>query len=111
MENNCYVIVMSGEDTSHGEAVGELLLYLGLVAPHFSGKEFLNDPLPFGIQGIFEALPFAIWFYLAIEGVALVSEEVHEPEKNIPKGYIYSLATLVVLALAVMILTGGITDW
>ena len=92
-------------------AVAELLLYMGLVGPAFESETFLSDPMPFGVSGIFAALPFAIWFYLAIEGVAMVAEEVEEPKKNIPKGYIYSLITLVLLALGVMILTGGVSHW
>lgn len=92
-------------------AVAELLLFMGLVAPHFQTSNFLKNPLPFGFSGIFAALPFAIWFYLAIEGVAMVAEEVKDPKRNIPKGYIYGLLTLVFLALGVMILTGGVTSW
>ena len=92
-------------------AVGELLLFMGIIGPHFQMTNFLHDPMPFGWTGIFAALPFAVWFYLAIEGVAMVAEEVKDPEKNIPKGYISGLATLTFLALGVMILTGGITDW
>jgi ethanolamine permease len=60
---------------------------------------------------VFAALPYAVWFYLAIEGVAMVAEEVKEPKKNIPKGYISALGTLIILAFGVMIFTGGITDW
>jgi ethanolamine permease len=92
-------------------AVAELVLYMGLVAPHFHMTNFLARPMPFGFSGIFAALPFAIWFYLAIEGVAMVAEEVEDPTRAIPKGYIYGLATLIILALGVMVLTGGITDW
>jgi ethanolamine permease len=92
-------------------AVGELLLFMGIIAPHFKAVNFLSNPMPFGWNGVFAALPYAVWFYLAIEGVAMVAEEVKEPEKNIPKGYISGLATLMFLALGVMILTGGITDW
>ncbi len=92
-------------------AVAELLLFMGIIAPHFKAVNYLSNPMPFGWTGIFAALPYAIWFYLAIEGVAMVAEEVKEPEKNIPKGYISGLATLTFLALGVMVLTGGITDW
>lgn len=92
-------------------AVAELLLYMGIVSPHFKMDNYLSNPMPFGWAGVFAALPFAVWFYLAIEGVAMVAEEVKEPKKNIPRGYISALATLVFLALGVMILTGGITDW
>ncbi len=92
-------------------AVGELLLYVGIISPHFSYETFVTDPMPFGWQGVFAALPFAIWFYLAIEGVAMVAEEVEDPKRTISKGYILGILTLVVLALAVMIFTGGIAHW
>src|SRR6201996_3510625 len=92
-------------------AVVELLLFMGIIGPGFKMENFLSRPMPFGWGGVFAALPFAVWFYLAIEGVAMVAEEVKEPKRNIPKGYISGLATLVFLALGVMILTGGITDW
>ena len=92
-------------------AVGELLLFMGLLAPHFRVATFLAYPVPVRAAGVFAALPFAIWFYLAIEGVAMVAEEVRDPRRTIPRGYGYGLLTLVVLALGVMVLTGGATDW
>jgi len=92
-------------------AVAELLLFMGIVSPHFKMNNFVSHPMPFGWTGIFAALPYAVWFYLAIEGVAMVAEEVKDPKRNIPKGYISGLATLVFLALGVMIFTGGLTDW
>ncbi|MES2829413.1 MAG: ethanolamine permease [Bacteroidota bacterium] len=92
-------------------AVAELLLFMGIIGPHFKVSNFMKDPMPFGWSGVFAALPFAVWFYLAIEGVAMVAEEVKDPKKNIPRGYIASLATLVFLAFGVMVFTGGIADW
>jgi len=92
-------------------AVAELLLYMGIIAPHFKWENFAYTPVDYGLPGIFAALPFAIWFYLAIEGVAMVAEEVEDPKRTIRKGYIYGIATLVLLAFGVMILTGGIGDW
>ena len=92
-------------------AIIELLLFMGLVAPSFELKNFTADPMPHGITGIFAALPFAIWLFLGIEGVAMVAEEVKEPNRNIPKGYLMGIGTLIFLALGVMILTGGIGDW
>ncbi|MDO7885522.1 ethanolamine permease [Hymenobacter cheonanensis] len=92
-------------------AVAELLVFMGLLAPHFRVATFLAHPVPVRAAGVLAALPFAIWFYLAIEGVALVAEEVKEPRRTIPRGYGYGLGTLLVLALGVMVLTGGATDW
>ena len=92
-------------------AVVELLIFIGIVAPSFQLKLFMHNNMPFGYKGIFAALPFAIWFYLAIEGVAMVAEEAKDPQRTIPRGYIFGIATLTLLALGVMIVSGGITDW
>ncbi|MCG2617730.1 ethanolamine permease [Terrimonas sp. NA20] len=92
-------------------AVLELLIYMGLVTPHFQWERFSTEAFPFGISGIFAALPFAIWLYLAIEGVAMVAEETKDPAKTIPRGYISGIFTLMILAMGVMILTGGTAPW
>ena len=92
-------------------AIAGLLLFIGVAAPVFSWNKFNRDSMPFGWGGVFAALPFAIWFYLAIEGVAMVAEEVKDPQHTIPRGYIYGIVTLVLLAFGVMFFTGGVTDW
>lgn len=92
-------------------AVGELLIYMGIVAPSFKSENFLRNPIKDGWGGVFAALPFAIWLYVCIEGVAMVAEEVQQPDKTIPKGYISGILTLMLLAIGVMVFTGGITDW
>lgn len=92
-------------------AVLELLVYIGIVAPSFTVTRFLANAFPVKWSGLFAALPFAIWLYVCIEGVAMVAEEVRDIKKDIPRGYISGILTLLVLALAVMIFTGGITDW
>ena len=94
-------------------AVGGLLLFIGLVAPHF---EFANLSLnpdsaewenP-GWVGVFKCLPFAIWFYLAIEGVANAAEEARNPQRTVAIGFSPAILTLVVLALTVFILSVGV---
>jgi len=92
-------------------SVAELLFFLVLVAPSYRTENVLAHNEAFGVGGFFAAIPFAIWFYLAIEGVAMVAEEVRDPNKTIPRGYLLSIATLVVLALATMLLCAGVGDW
>jgi ethanolamine permease len=92
-------------------AVVELLVFIGIVSPHFSMGNFLQNNMPFGIKGIFAGLPFAIWFFLGIEGVAMVAEEAKDPNRTIPRGYLTGIFTLLLLALGVMLATGGITNW
>lgn len=71
----------------------------------------MHNSMPFGWGGVFAALPFAMWLYVCIEGVAMVAEEVKDPSRSIPKGYISGILTLMLLAIGVMVFTGGITDW
>jgi ethanolamine permease len=64
--------------------------------------------LPFGAGGVFAALPFAIWFYLAIEQLPLAAEESHDPRRDMPRGLLYGLATLVACAFLTLALCAGI---
>ncbi|KAE8967463.1 hypothetical protein PR003_g29256 [Phytophthora rubi] len=51
------------------------------------------------IQGI----SFALWFYFGIEELPLAVDETIEPEKNIPRGIMWSMATLVILAVLTLV--------
>src|SRR5205823_7336370 len=67
-----------------------------------SGKELAGGGgpwFPFGISGIFKALPFAIWFYLAIEEVPLAAEESMDPRRDVPRGSVLAQHTLVIAAI------------
>ncbi|WP_455925419.1 ethanolamine permease [Pseudomonas putida] len=99
-------------------AVLELLVFMGVVAPGFSFSNFVlggwagSDTFSFGaLSGVFAAIPFAIWFFLAIEGAAMAAEEAKDPKKTIPRAYISGILTLVVLAIGTMVFAGGVGDW
>ncbi|MGB0963150.1 MAG: ethanolamine permease, partial [Mycobacterium sp.] len=63
--------------------------------------------LPYGFLGIWAAIPFAIWFFLAIEGVPLAAEEAANPERNVPRGIIAAMVVLLVTCATVLILATG----
>ena len=99
-------------------AIFELLVFMGVVSPGFSIEHFTKggwsgaDSFSLAaIPGIFAAIPFAIWFFLAIEGVAMAAEEAKDPRRSIPTAYITGMITLVVLAMGVMVFAGGAGDW
>ncbi|MCA9717919.1 MAG: ethanolamine permease [Myxococcales bacterium] len=92
-------------------AVVELLIFAGVTLPHFSWAAFSRDPLPHGWAGVLPALPFAIWFYLAIEGVANVAEEAKDPARDIPRAFIAAMATLLLLALLTFFASVGVAGW
>lgn len=99
-------------------AIFELLVFMGVVAPGFVMANFVKggwsgqDHFSLAaIPGMFAAIPFAIWFFLAIEGVAMAAEEAKDPKRSIPIAYITGILTLVVLAMGVMFFAGGSGDW
>src|ERR687895_2277909 len=63
--------------------------------------------LPFGVVGIWAALPYAIWFFLAIEGVPLAAEESRDPERDMPKGLIAGMLALLVFAALILVFGPG----
>jgi len=99
-------------------AIFELLVFMGVVAPGFSianfarggwaGQDVLSSA---AVPGMFAAIPFAIWFFLAIEGVAMAAEEAKDAKRSIPIAYIAGIATLLVLAAGVMLFAGAAGDW
>ncbi|TCD04555.1 ethanolamine permease [Pedobacter frigidisoli] len=92
-------------------AVGELLLFSGITLPKFHSENLVRNSFPNGWSGVFAAIPFAIWFFLGIEGVANVAEETKNPQKDISKGFGWAIFTLVVLCFLVFISTIGIGGW
>jgi len=92
-------------------AVIGLILFAGVTLPHFEMSNLELDTLPFGYKGIFAAIPFAIWFFLAIEGVANVAEETVNPQRNVLIGFGSALFTLVILCLFTFTTSIGVAGW
>nr|HMP29255.1 amino acid permease [Saprospiraceae bacterium] len=92
-------------------AVGELLIFAGATLPSFQLENLKTNALPHGISGAFAAIPFAIWFFLAIEGVANVAEETKNPQKNILIGFGSAILTLIVLCILTFCSSIGVAGW
>jgi ethanolamine permease len=106
-------------------AVIVLVVFGAVALPAFSWETFGKDPIPEALQnaaavgwglppllvGAFMALPFALWFYLAIEGVANVAEEAKDPQRDLPKGFLTAMGTLVLLATTALLGAVGAGGW
>jgi ethanolamine permease len=68
------------------------------------GGEFL----PKGWMGVLAAMPFAVWLFLAIEELPLAAEESVDPKKDMPKGLIFGMFTLIFSAVMIMFLNASI---
>src|SRR6187401_1624268 len=63
---------------------------------------------PFGVYGVLAAMPFAVWLFLAIEQLPLAAEESTDPKRDMPKGIMYGMFTLIALGFLVLIFNPSI---
>jgi len=99
-------------------AAAVLVIFYGgtLATGSFAWSNALNIPpdagagafLPKGWSGVFVALPYAVWFYLAIEQLPLSAEESHDAARDMPKALIWGIVTLVALSCGTLVLNSGI---
>lgn len=92
-------------------AVLELLIFAGITLPHFEWSNLEKNALPHGTTGIWACIPFAIWFFLGLEGIANVAEETINPQKTILKGFGSALLTLIILCVLVFVSGIGVAGW
>lgn len=92
-------------------AVGELLLFSGITLPSFDINNLKQNAFPHGWSGMFASIPFAIWFFLGIEGVANVAEEAINPKRTILLGLGFAILTLVVLCVLTFGSSIGVAGW
>jgi ethanolamine permease len=79
--------------------------------PSFEIANLKLNAYPHGWQGIFASIPFAIWFFLGIEGVANVAEETVNPQQTILKGFGSAILTLVLLCVLTFLSSVGVAGW
>jgi ethanolamine permease len=98
-------------------ALGVLVVFFFAAIPHVDFSRYALDiapkeggtPLfPMGYVGILAALPFAIWFFLGIEELPLAAEETVNPQRDIPRGMVLGMVTLIVSSLLVLVINSSI---
>ena len=62
-----------------------------------------NGPfLPMGLLGVLACLPFAVWLFLAIEMLPLSAEESVDPKRDMPRGILAGMFTLIISAFMIL---------
>jgi ethanolamine permease len=98
-------------------ALAIIAFILGMI-PHFEVANLMDISvdasavgasafLPQGYIGIWAAIPFAMWLFLAVEGVPLAAEEATDPGKDLPRGIITAMVILLVFGGLVLVLAPG----
>ncbi|MFD1831531.1 MULTISPECIES: ethanolamine permease [Streptomyces] len=66
-----------------------------------------NSWLPFGLLGVWAAVPFGMWFFLGVEGVPLAAEETRDPARTMPRAMAWAIGVLLVLAAVTLLGAAG----
>ncbi len=92
-------------------ALSVLVVFWVGAAPHFDLHRWASPYFPaaagWGKSSLVE-LPFALWLYLGIEQLPLAAEESHDPRRDMPRGILYGLVTLIVVSFLTVVLSAGI---
>jgi ethanolamine permease len=89
-------------------ALAVLMVFWVGAVPHVDFHRYAFDVPARGWKGSLAALPFALWLYLGIEQLPLAAEESHDPRRDMPKGILYGLLTLIACSFLTMILSAAI---
>jgi ethanolamine permease len=102
-----------------GTALLGIVLFVIVATPHaMAAKLFDIDAVaslqgsnyffPFGWSGVWACLPFALAGFMGIEGVPMAAEETRDPTRDIPRGLILALGTLLLCMLALLCVTPAV---
>lgn len=84
------------------------VFYFGaLTSGAFSTHLLHNIPYK-GWYGIFAAMPYAVWFYLAIEQLPLSAEESYDAARDMPRALKWGMASLILLSMGTVVLNSGV---
>jgi len=95
-------------------ALAGLVLFWVVAATHFSWERVWPTghllPEKKGWRAVLDAVPFALWWLVMIETVALSAEETHEPHRTLPRGLTWAQLTLIGLVVLTWLFACGAMD-
>jgi ethanolamine permease len=94
-------------------ALAGLVLFWVVAATHFSWERvWPRDNLLYGKgwRAVLDAVPYALWWLVMIETVALSAEETHEPQRTLPRGLTWAQLTLIVVVVLTWLFACGALD-
>jgi ethanolamine permease len=87
------------EWVTYGAIAGLVWFWIACIPGVNVDRIFTTPTLVNGWAGVAKAIPYAIWWLVIIETVALAAEEAHEPHRTIPRGMTLAQVTLIVLVV------------
>jgi ethanolamine permease len=94
-------------------AILGLAIFFVAAGSHFSWQRIWTKPLlptDKGWKAVLDAVPYALWWLVIIEAVALAAEETAEPHKTIPGGIVLAQLTLILLVVLTWLFACGAVE-
>lgn len=111
------VLIMTG--TQHSAAANKVVVLAKLAAialfllvgvRHIDTANW-SPLLPFGVAGVFHGAAIIFFAYIGFDAVATASEEVKNPQRDLPRGIIFSLLISTVLYVGVAVTLTGMVKY
>jgi APA family basic amino acid/polyamine antiporter len=87
------------------------LAIFGMIGLFMFNPDNLTPFAPFGFSGIGLAMAFDFWAFTGFEGVVIPSEEVKEPEKNIPRAMVITMSIVIAVYFIISLAFIGLLNW
>src|SRR5438876_10849121 len=97
---------------TYGAILGLVIFWIA-AATNFSWERVWPTPaLPAakGWRAVLDAVPYALWWLVIIETVALAAEEAREPHRTIPRGLVWAQLTLIILVVLTWLFACGAVE-
>jgi basic amino acid/polyamine antiporter, APA family len=103
------------KESSWFNALSTFVEIIGLIIIIVLGFKYIGSvnylEMPLGFTGVFSSAALVFFAYLGFESIVKLREETKDPEKNIPKAIIISVAVTSVLYILVAISSVSIIGW
>lgn len=90
--------------------IAVVLLFIALGAFHIKPQNW-HPFIPYGWNGVFKGAAIVFFAYIGFDAVSTAAEEVKNPQKDLPKGIIYSLIICTVLYIIVAAILTGVLPY
>src|SRR6266550_4759970 len=106
-EQSWVMVVMT-----YGAILGLVIFWIAAGSAFSWRRVWPEEVLPAakGWKAVLDALPYALWWLVMIETVALAAEEAHEPHRTLPRGLVWAQLTLIVIVVLTWLFACGAVD-
>lgn len=108
-----YVGIRETKRATNAMVVLKILIVIGVIVLGFFyvNPENWNPFLPNGFSGVMKGVSAVFFAYIGFDAISTTAEECRDPQRDLPRGMIYSLIICTVLYILVALVLTGMTSY